>query len=339
MSSRCLLLATIVAALGSIALHAAPQPAQTPVAPAPSPTTAPPATTEIPEPPPPPPLPRGMPADLPARLSALRPGNPDAYLRLGEDVAAAAQDNRGRELARTLFGLAFTLDRRRASATVFPSATSAALALAELASTETDRKWYISLARSLDRRLTSPAWTSRGQDQADSSTAYLAAVYVGLVRAGDSIKAQRVLAQPGVRELIHRYERLLSPVNDTGGLLALEQEMSRWPCPECAGKRIVRKFQSIPPQFRLCVVCGGTLGPTLRPEELAAQLRFEARLLSGTARSWAAQIISDGGTPLRDVDPDELPAALGIDPDASLWRGGRWVAEPPPPQAGVQTPP
>lgn len=272
-------------------------------------------------------LPPGMPDDLAGRLSALRPSAPDAYLRLGEDVAAAAQESRGKDLARRLLGLAFVLDRKRAATSVSPVASSAALALAEIASTEADRRWFTSLARSLDRRLASPPWTSRGVDSGESDTAYLACVFVGLVRGGDSIRAQRVIAQPGVRDLLLRYERLLSPMNATGGLSALEREMSRWPCPECAGKRIVRKYQSNPPQFRLCSVCAGTLGPTLRPEDLAAQLRFEARLLSGTARSWAAQVISDGGPPLRDVDPDELPAVLGIDPSATLWRAGAWVQD------------
>ncbi len=281
-----------------------------------------------------------MPEDLAAKLAALRPSEPDAYLRLGEDVAARAMDSRGRELARQLFTLAFVLDRKRSGGAVAPTATSACLALAEISATESDRRWLLSLARSIDLRLSAPAWSSRGADAADSGTAYLAAVYVGLVRGGDSIKAQRVIGQPGVRDLIQRYERLLSPINDTGGLNSLEQEMTRWPCPECGGKRIVRRFQSNPAQYRLCSVCGGTLGPALHPLELAAQLRFESRMLSGTARSWAAQVIADGGVPLRDVDPAELPAAMGVDPAAVLWRDGRWISDrpaTPPPQPSPAT--
>ncbi len=319
---------TAIALLGLMTiLGAAPvlQPAPQTPAPVPSPAPAPPSTSTSPIAAPDA-LPAGMPPDLADRLAALKPADPDGYLRLGEDVASMAVDSRGRDLARRLFVLAFTLDRARSASSTSPTATSACLALAAMANLEADRRWLVSLARALDRRLAFPAWIARAEDPVDSGTAYLAATFVGLVRGGDSIRAQRVLAQPGVRDLIKRYERLLSPINDTGGLSSLEQEMSRWPCPECGGKRVARRFQSNPPQYRLCSVCGGTLGPEIRPETLAAQLRFESRMLSGSSRSWAAQVMSDRGAPLRDVDPAELAPAFGISTEATLWRNGRWVA-------------
>lgn len=272
------------------------------------------------------PLPRGAPDDLADRLRALRPSEPEAYLKLGEDVAVWAEESRGRELARKLFGLAFILDRQRSGGSTAPTATSACLALSQLAATSSERTWYLALARSLDRRLALPDWASRRGEFIDPATAYLASLYVGLVRAGDTIRAQKVLAQPGVREMIKRHERLLSPIGDTGGLNVLEREMARWPCPECAGKRIVRKYQSVPPQYRVCSVCNGTLGPKIVPVELAAQLRFESRMLAGSARSWASEVLSDGGTPLLDVDPAEVPKMLRIDPTQTLWREGLWMS-------------
>jgi hypothetical protein len=277
------------------------------------------------------PLPRGAPDDLADRLRALRPSDPESYLKLGEDVAAWAEESKGRELARRLFGLAFVLDRQRSGGSTAPTATSACLALAQLASTSAERTWYLALARSLDRRLSLPNWASRRGEAMDPATAYLASLYVGLVRAGDTIRAQKVLLQPGVRELITRHERLLSPIGDTGGLNALEREMARWPCPECAGKRIVRKYQSIPPQYRVCSVCNGTLGPKIIPVELAAQLRFESRMLDGSARSWASEVLSDGGAPLMDVDPAEVPKILRMDPTQTLWREGLWLSPNPAP--------
>lgn len=272
------------------------------------------------------PTPGGLFPDLEQRLAALRPTEPESYLRLGEDVAAGATDARGRELARTLYTLAFVLDRRRSGVLIFPTATSACLALAEMSPNDAERAWLISMARSIDPRLSYPDWSRSEPQTADSNTAYLATVFVGLVRAGDSIRARRVIEYPGVRDLIRRHERLLSPINDTGGLSELEREMARWPCPECTGKRIVRRYQTNPPQYRVCSVCRGTLGPRIDPEVLAAHLRFESRLLAGKARSWAAQVVSDGGAPLRDADPSELPAAMNVNPDAFLWRNGGWAA-------------
>jgi hypothetical protein len=296
------------------------------------------ASKQEPKQPAPEPLPRGAPADLADRLRSLRPSDPEAYLKLGEDVAVWAEESRGRELARKLFGLAFILDRQRSSGSTAPTATSACLALAQLASTNAERTWYVALARSLDQRLALPAWASRRGEATDPATSYLASLYVGLVRAGDTIRAQKVLAQPGVREMIKRHERLLSPIGDNGGLNVLEREMARWPCPECAGKRIVRKYQSVPPQYRVCSVCNGTLGPKIVPVELAAQLRFESRMLDGSARSWASEVLSDGGAPLMDVDPLEVPKILRLDPTHTLWREGLWISPNPPAAPAKEAP-
>ena len=58
--------------------------------------------------------------------------------------------------------------------------------------------------------------------------------------------------------------------------------------------------------------------------ELANQLRIEAVLLQGTQRSWAAQVLSDAGAPLRDLDPAELPGTYAVDPKKVLGRDGQW---------------
>lgn len=266
-----------------------------------------------------------LPEELLARLGALDPARPIDYFTLGEEVADVYQTPADRQIAQHLFVLAFELDRRQGGPARLSG--SACLALAELASLERDRKWLWALARAVD-----PRFQRAGLDEAGVTSsrtdAYRAATAIGLVRSGDGVAARQMLKEPGVRETIRRYERLLSESGQTGGLRALENEAERWPCAECANARIVKKFGSNPPEYRLCTNCAGHPGPKLTIAQLVAQLRFESRLLRGIQRSWSAQIAADGGEPLRDPEPSELAAALGVDVSAVYWRGGRWVKDP-----------
>jgi hypothetical protein len=70
-----------------------------------------------------------------------------------------------------------------------------------------------------------------------------------------------------------------------------------------------------------------------------AQLRFEAILLQGSQRSWAAQLATDHGAPLRDTDPSTLPVVFEVDPDKVLWREGQWVVDPSAPKPPASQPP
>lgn len=263
-----------------------------------------------------------LPPAMLERLEKLDPARPMDYFRLGEEVADLYQTPADRRLAQQLFVLAFELDRREGGAARL--AGSACLALADLAGLERDRKWLVALGRAVDPRF-KKASQEAGMAGGSPADAYRAATVLGLVRSGEGVAAQQLLKEPGVRQLIQRYERLLSDVGDTGGLRVIEAEAARWPCSECANTRIVKKFGTNPPEYRLCTNCQGHPGPRLTVDQLAAQLRFESRLLQGIQRSWSAQIVADGGEPLRDPEVSELADAMGVDPAAVYWRDGRWV--------------
>ena len=233
---------------------------------------------------------------LAARLAALSPDKPEAYFLLGEEVAESgtvASDKDQLELAKTLYVLAFERDRR----TGHPGhlAASAAIGLARIERHE---------------------------------QAYEAATVLGLARSGESQDARRWRDRPGVNDTLKRYERLIGTSGETGALSRLDKYLAAWPCPECHNDRVVTKLGDRGPERRLCPTCHGNPGPVLSDEELIGQLRFEASLLNGIQRSWAAQIVVDQSAPLRDPDPDELAATYRVDPRLAYWRGGKWTDKP-----------
>lgn len=266
--------------------------------------------------------------ELDARLAALDGTDANAYFELAEEVAQDREDGARVALARTLYVLAFHLDRTKSGQRI---AAASCIALADLATSERDRRWLSSIADTLDTRRYRPDWVRRAEEAASGQTAYLAATALGLVRSGDGVAARQVFDEPGVRPLIQKYERMLAPDSESGFTRFFEREAGKWPCPECHNARIVRKTGSgKDAQYRLCTNCEGTPGPELSTSGLIAQLRFESVLLAGIQRSWSAQVAADGGTPLRDPDPDEVAKVFGVDVSKPRWHAGQWVAPPAP---------
>lgn len=263
-------------------------------------------------------------AVLVEKLTALDGVNSNAYFELAEDVAQDRDDSSRVALARRLFVLAFHIDRAKSDRRI---AAASCIALADLATSERDRRWLASIADTLDTRRYRPEWVRRAEESASGQTAYLAATALGLVRSGDGVAARQVFEEPGVRPLLQKYERMLAPDSESGFTRFFEREAGKWPCPECHNARIVKKTGSgKEAQYRLCTNCEGTPGPELSTLGLISQLRFESVLLTGIQRSWSAQVAADGGAPLRDPDPDEVATVFGVDVTKPVWQAGAWVA-------------
>ncbi|MEX2219099.1 MAG: hypothetical protein WD749_10110 [Phycisphaerales bacterium] len=264
--------------------------------------------------------------EIAERLARLVPGDPEPYFLLAEELADDAVDEAQKVLPRALFVLAFELDRRRPEGG--PLAASAALGLASIERLERDRRWLTALAATIDRRYALPDWNVAAAPVLSDELAVSAASVLGLVRAGEGREARKVMEQPGVMDVLRRYERAIGTTGETGAISRIQKYAQQWPCPDCGNERSVRRMGQRGPEQRLCPTCRGNPGPTLDGEELLAQLRFESALLSGIQRSWAAQIIVDQGAPLRDPDPDQLARYYSIDPARAYWRDGQWSAAP-----------
>lgn len=265
-----------------------------------------------------------------AKLAALTPDKPQDYFDLAEVVADGADEEPRIVLARTLYVLAFELDRKKGAGGSGGGSLAAgcALGIAKIERLDRDKRWLVAIAGAVDRRYALPDWNVGATPSISDEVAYKAATVLGLARAGEGREARRLYDQPGVADVLKRYERAIGTTGETGALSRLTKYMQQWPCAECNNQRVVSKPGEKGPEFRLCPTCRGNPGPKLDEEEYIAQLRFEAALLNGIQRSWAAQVIVDLGAPLRDPDLDEVAPTYGVDPAKAYWRDGKWVAKP-----------
>jgi hypothetical protein len=260
------------------------------------------------------------------RLAALRPEDPRGYFLLAEEIADVPDDPERIQLARTLYALAFDLDRTSGGSGAL--AASAAIGLAHIARLERDRQWLKALAGAMDRRYLLPDWNVAAWPSISEDVAFKAATAVGMTRAGEGREARRLMEQPGVAEILRRYQKALGATGGSGALQRLARYAEQWPCRECGNQRGVTRQGPRGPEIQLCPTCDGNPGPRLSEEEFIAYLRFESALLNGLHRSWGAQVMVDGGAPLRDPDPAELAATLGVDASRPWWRNGSWSDRP-----------
>jgi hypothetical protein len=270
------------------------------------------------------PIPARTPDEFKDRLAALNPAEPSGYFLLAEEVADGANDQERAALAQTLYALAFELYR---AAGDNQRAASCAIGLASTERLERSRRWLQAVAGALDRRYALPDWAVAATGSISDETALKAATVLGLARAGEGRDARKLFDQPGVADLMRRYERAMGSTGETGSLSRLEKYMDAWPCKECGNQRVVGRPGEKGPELRLCPTCKGNPGPRLTQEEYIAQLRFEAALLNGIQRSWAAQITVDEAAPLRDPDPAEVAATYGVDASHAFFRAGKWESK------------
>lgn len=261
------------------------------------------------------------PTDWAQRLVSLHPQEPMAYFELGEEVMAESSSAEDTALARSLFALAYDLDREGGGRL----GPSVCLALASLAESEEDRRVLAALAalvggESLALTQLAPPAGAPGAAASDE-VAHSLAVALGHYRAGEYDRASALLDRPEVDALLESYDSLLA-----GAASRIRREARSKPsCRECRNQRVVRDGSS-DESVRLCPTCGGNPGPVLDTLSLVRLLRVEAMLLAAD-RSWSEQIAADGGAPLPEWDASTLAARFGADASRPFWREGRWVSE------------
>jgi hypothetical protein len=248
-----------------------------------------------------------------ARLEALDPARPMEYFLLAEEVADAAAASSGSEaltrraLARQLFGLSAVLasaDLVGAGRTLgldeAKLTRSAALALADLAEDPGRAARLRTAAALLDRRggtlLASPLATPPGDPQVggqDGAAALALSEALSLHRRGQGPKVTRLLAHPGVAELLDAHGSMID-----GGADRLRED--------------ARAYR-------------GQARPSMKEGAVTALLHLELGVLAGRDRPWSTDLRMTRDQPLAEVDLTRLDELLEVDPSRPFWRSGRWV--------------
>ncbi len=265
-----------------------------------------------------------------SRLEDLRPSAPMNYFELAEDFVASDHTIEGRRLARTLFALAYELDRRVPSP--IGLGPSVCLALADIADSTEEARWLIEVGHSFDR----PTSGSLGQaplkvqSGADPAASLLLAEAVNHARADEGKFARAILQRPEIAPLIPRLREALGPVER---ILTVGE--TRPHCPGCALRRYNHAAGQGIDSLDPCPVCSGNPGLRLSAEHMLITLRVEASLISVENHFWSAQILTDDGAPLREPDPAELARSYAADPARPFWRAngtpdlsGQWSSDP-----------
>jgi len=221
-----------------------------------------------------------------ARLSALRPERPVAYLELAEDLmdraGGSASPEADRVLARHLAALAGAIDIRG-------TGRSAALFLLEHAPLGADQSRLRAIASLLDP---SADRAVEAEERSDAAMALLQAF--SHYRRGEGGRAKEWLERAGAAALLDRHATVLP-----GGSARFRAE--------CDAMR-----QSGP--------------PIVAPAQVEALHALVAAAAGGAPRSWSEAIVLDGAAPLPELNVSDPGAVFGVDPRASVWRSGAWAA-------------
>jgi len=215
------------------------------------------------------------------QLEALSPNNPLAYIELAEDMLDAAESaemrtgNELRLLAQQLIALAGSIDSSGLG-------RSACLALAELSTDKFDRERFSALANLLPSRDVLSTWSPSARDEPISPSVALAlSEALGYYRQGYGNRALSTLQRQDTEKVLARFGHLLP-----GGPQRFLED---------------------------CKHYVNAKKPPLFESDITRLLSLEAALLSNTERSWAGEMLLTGGTPLIEIDPDQLDEMLDVD--------------------------
>lgn len=220
-----------------------------------------------------------------ARLLALDPSRPEAYLLLGEDIVSRGGTPEEDRLAAELFALSGALSPTK-------HGRSAALAVAAVMNPSRPDEARIRAAAQALARVR--AGTAAGRTGAANREALVEAASAAAdIRAGRMSQARARLKDPRVADAF----RVIS-ARAHGGADRLMMDMN--------GQRDGAR----PPQSA---------------EDVEAVLLATAAALDRADASWSFALVRTNEAPLLWVDESGLAEMIGVSTLAPLWRDGRWV--------------
>lgn len=258
-----------------------------------------------------------------AQLGELRPSDPGQYLRLGEELLLFGTDEQSSRLGVELLVRAVVLGDRSNQPSV---ASSACIALSDLAIDERDRRWMWDLAYLLDPSREGEWIRAQKMDRGDSQTDLDAVRCLFAIRYHQLPIGEELFADREVRE------RILQAGESAGvrrGELVdlLEREIQRGNSDACRGRLYIAE-RGAPGRRLACPDHLRALGMLSNDEDLRVYLRVEMALSGIRTDSWGGAVSMSQDQVVKLPSVADLAARLGVRSDEVFYREGRWVATP-----------
>lgn len=257
-----------------------------------------------------------------SRLGDLHPSRPADYFRLGEELLLFENDEQSSRLGVELLVRAVVLGERNSSYSI---ASSACIALSDLAVNERDRRWMWDLAYLIDPSREGE-WVRAQQNQAESQTDKDAARCLFAIRYHQQPMGEDLFMDPDVRE------RILQAGEGAGVSWAvleslLQREIERGNSDTCRGRLYIAE-RGAPGRRLACPDHLRALGLLSNDEDLRVYLRVEMSLSGIKTDSWGGAVSMSKDQAVKLPSVTDLAARLGVRSDEVFYRDGRWVATP-----------
>lgn len=256
------------------------------------------------------------------RLGELRPSRPADYLQLGEELLLFGNDEQSSRLGVELLVRAVVLGERNNQPGI---ASSACIALSDLAIDERDRRWMWDLAYLIDPRREGE-WIQAQMNRGETQTDQDAARCLFAIRYHQQPIGEELFMDPDVRERILQAGEAAGV--SRGELKSLlQREIERGNSDTCRGRLYIAE-RGAPGRRLTCPDHLRALGLLSNDEDLRVYLRVEMSLSGIRTDSWGGAVSMSKDQAVKLPSVAELEARMGVRSDEVFYRDGRWVATP-----------
>lgn len=267
-------------------------------------------------------LPKDDNENLEQRLFELNPIHPEEYLDLAEELLVLHQNEEMGQLGKDLLVRAVIWGYRRNEVSV---ASSACIALSDLAVDPIDRQWMWDLAYLIDPSRENE-WVRARSMQDGLSVDRKAARCLFAIRYHQQPIGEELLRNEAVRDRILRAgEEVGVDRDDLLNLLA--REIQRGLDDACRGRLYIAE-RGNPGRRLACPDHLRGLGMLSNDDDLRVYLRVEMALGGIRVESWSGAASMSKDETLNLPTVDALAERMGVKSEEAFYRDGRWVRSP-----------
>lgn len=267
-------------------------------------------------------LPRDESEWLEQRLAELNPIDPGEYFDLAEELLALHDDEEMGELGRELLVRAAIWGYRNNNVSI---ASSACIAISDLAEDPSERQWMWDLAYLIDPSREGE-WIRARSMQDGLSVDREAARCLFAIRYHQQPIGEELLSVEAVRDRIFRAGEEVGVAREDL-LKLLGREIQRGLDDACRGRLYIAE-RGNPGRRLACPDHLRGLGMLSNDEDLRVYLRVEMALGGIRVESWSGAASMSKDEPLNLPSVDALAERIGVQSEEAFYRDGRWVRSP-----------